>query len=336
MPTATTPTLDSSTATAGKHVIVPDLKFRPDFNKKSFTFEHNLKGSPLFTLPALTELAEYLLKKEGPTSLRWKNSTAPVDARWEQLPPSQQMASVTDAIANLDKSGSWVVLYRVQNHPAYNAILQQALDDIEEMIGYPLRPEITWADSYIFMASPQALTPYHIDHETAFLMQVHGDRKAYLWDQTDRSVLTELELEDYYMGNLGAGTYREENLKKAHVHAMDAGKGVHHPVLAPHYYQNGDDYSIACGVHLCLREVDKMGRAYQVNAMLRKLGLNPTAPGISPAKDRMKISAMSLFDKRNPKTKYDLIRSGADRLKKPLRALAKLKGGKPAKSDRAM
>lgn len=336
MPPTLSPSSDTATASTKKHVIEPDLKFRNDFNVNSFLFNHTLKDNPLFTLPRLTQLAESLLKKEGPTALRWKNSTAPVDARWEQLPPSQQMASVSDAIQNLDKSGSWVVLYRVQNDPEYDAILQQALDDIEEMIGYPLRPEITWADSYIFMASPGALTPYHIDHETAFLMQVHGDRKAYLWDQKDRSVLTEAELEDYYMGNLGAGTYREENLSKAYTYPMDAGKGVHHPVLAPHYYQNGPDYSIACGVHLCLREVDQRGRAYQMNAMLRKLGIHPTPPGTTPWKDTMKISTLNLFDKKNPKTKFDLIRSGAVRLKQPLRVLAKLKGKAPTKSDSAM
>jgi hypothetical protein len=307
------------------------------FNEKAFLFSHNLVGNPLFELPRLTKLAEFLIKKEGSNCVRWKNANSPVDAKWDQRPPSEQLANVSEAIQNLDKSGSWVVLYRVQNDPEYSAILEQALDDIEEMIGRPLRPEITWKDSYIFMASPKALTPYHIDHETAFLMQVHGDRKAYLWDQTDRSVVTEGELESYYMGDLGAGTYKEEKKDQAIEFAMDAGKGVHHPVLAPHYYQNGDDYSIACGVHLCLREVDQRGRAYQVNSMLRTFGLKPTPVGINPAKDRTKIRALNLLDKKNPTTKYDLIRSGAARLRKPLKLIDKLKGKKPAaKSNGAM
>ena len=335
MPTST---LDqSAAATAKKHVIEPDPKFRNDFNHNSFLFSHSLVGNPLFELPRLTQLAEFLIKKEGPSSVRWKNADAPVDAKWAQLPPSEQVANVSDAIRNLQASGSWVVLYRVQNDPEYSAILEQALDDIEEMIGRPLRPEITWKDSYIFMASPHALTPYHIDHETAFLMQVHGNRMAYLWDQKDPSVLTQEEIENYYMGDLGAGTYREENKDKAYAYHMDAGKGVHHPVLAPHYYKNGDDYSVACGVHLCLRDVDQMGRAYQVNSMLRKFGLKPTPPGVSPGKDKLKIRALNLLDKKNPTTKFDLIRSGAWRLKKPLGLLTKLKGQKPApKSTGAM
>jgi hypothetical protein len=314
---------------AKAHVIEPEgTKFRGMFNEKAFLFSHNLAGNPLFELTRLTTLAEFLIKKEGPSSVRWKNANSPIDAKWDQLPPSEQVANVSDAVRNLDKSGSWVVLYRVQNDPEYSAILEQALDDIEEMIGRPLRPEITWKDSYIFMASPGALTPYHIDHETAFLMQVHGDRKAYLWDQKDRSVVTEQELENYYMGDLGAGTYREENKSKGTEFAMDAGKGVHHPVLAPHYYQNGPDYSVAIGVHLCLRDVDRMGRAYQTNSVLRKLGLNPAPIGVDKAKDEKKIRLMSMLDKKDPKTKYDLIRSGAAKLRKPLKLVSKITGKK--------
>jgi hypothetical protein len=335
MPTST---LDQKPAsTTQQHVIDPDPKFRNDFNHNTFLFKHNLVGNPLFELPRLTQLAENLLKIEGPTALRWKNSDAPVDAKWAQLPPSEQVASVSDAIQNLDKSGSWVVLYRVQNDPEYKAVLEQALDDIEEMIGRPLRPEITWKDSYIFMGSPHAVTPYHIDHETAFLMQVHGNRIAQLWDQKDRSVLTEEEIENYYMGDLGAGTYLEKNQPKAINYKMDAGTGVHHPVMAPHTYKNGDTYSVACGVHLCLHDVDQMGRAYQVNAMLRKLGMKPTAPGVNPGKDKLKIRALNLLDKKNPTTKFDLIRSGAWRLKKPVNFISKLRGQKPApKSTGAM
>jgi hypothetical protein len=325
MATMTSPVEPGKRAKA--HVIEPEgTKFRGMFNEKAFLFSHNLAGNPLFELPRLTALAEFLIKKEGSNCVRWKNANSPIDAKWDQLPPSEQVANISDAVRNLDKSGSWVVLYRVQNDPEYSAILEQALDDIEEMIGHPLRPEITWKDSYIFMASPQALTPYHIDHETAFLMQVHGDRKAYLWDQKDRSVVTEGELENYYMGDLGAGTYREENKAKAIEFAMDAGKGVHHPVLAPHYYQNGNDYSVAIGVHLCLRDVDRRGRAYQVNSMLRKFGMKPTPVGIDPARDEKKIRAMSLLDKKNPTTKYDLIRSGAARLRKPMKLVSKITG----------
>ncbi len=299
-------------------------KFRQNFQINSFLFGHNLVGHPLFELPRLTTLAETLLKQEGPSTLRWKNSDAPVDAKWDQKAPSEQIANVSDAIQNLDKSGSWVVLYRVQNDPEYKAILEQALDEMEEMIGRPLRSELTWKDAYIFMGSPHAVTPYHIDHESTCLMQVRGNRTAYLWDQKDRSILTEQEIEQYYLGDIGAATFSDQQLEKAYTYKMDAGTGVHHPSLAPHSYKNGDTYSVAIGIHFCLKDIDRKARAYQMNAFLRQMGMKPTPPGRSPWRDRVKINALSLLDKKRPKNKYELIRSGAVRLKSSFQAVKKL------------
>src|SRR5476651_1361341 len=101
----------SARAVKSSRIIEPEPRFRNDFDRNHFIFHHNLATSPLFTLPALTELAEQLLKIEGPSAIRWKNSEAAVDDKWGQKPPSEQIASVTEAIQNLDKSGSWVVLY---------------------------------------------------------------------------------------------------------------------------------------------------------------------------------------------------------------------------------
>jgi len=325
MHTTMTPPSTAGLATKPRIIQPAGTKFRDDFDHNSFLFSHNLAGNPLFELSRLTALAETLLKVEGPTAIRWKNSDAPVDAKWGQKAPSEQIANVSEAIRNLDQSGSWVVLYRVQNDPEYSAILEQALDEMEEMMGRPLRSELTWKDSYIFMASPHATTPYHIDHETACLLQVHGDRVAHLWDQKDRSVLTENEIEEYYLGDIGSANYSEKKLEKAYTYKMNAGTGVHHPSLAPHDYKNGDTYSVAIGIHLCKKDIDQKARAYQVNGFMRRMGLKPTPPGRAPWRDRIKIGALGLLDKKKPKNKYELIRSGAMRLRNSLKFAGKLK-----------
>ena len=309
-------------------IIEPEPRFRDDFDRNHFSFRHNLSANPLYSLPALTELAERLLKIEGPSAIRWKNSEAAVDDKWGQKPPSEQIASVTEAIRNLDKSGSWVVLYRVQQVPEYSAILEQVLNEIEEMSGKPLHSELTWKDSYIFMASPNATTPYHIDHECACLMQVHGDRVAHLWDPKDRSVLSEFEIEEYYMGDIGSANYSEKKLDKATVYHMTGGTGVHHPSLAPHAYKNGPTCSVACGIHLCKKDIDEKARVYQSNAFLRRIGVKPTPPGVSGVRDKLKTGTVRIFDKKNPQTKYELIRSGAVRMRTPFTLVNKLRGRK--------
>jgi hypothetical protein len=297
--------------------------FRDQFNREPFAFTHQLADHPLFDLPRLATLAQTLIEK-GPENVRWQVSDAGVDEKWN-VPSKGQGEGVSEAIANLDRSGSWVLLYRVQNDPEYKAMLDSIMAELETVTGRTLGPDVTWKDAYIFMASPHAVTPYHIDHESTFLFQIHGHRLANIWNPDDRSVLTDTEIEDYYNGNVSAADYREENQSKAHVFEMAQGTGVHHPVRSPHWFKNGETYSIALGVHFCLREYDKEARIYQVNGWLRRFGLRPKPPGRSRWSDRAKMSIVGLFAKRSPKNKFELLRSGISRLTSPIRLAQTLK-----------
>lgn len=299
--------------------------FKQFYNTKSFQFRHHLKGHPLFELPRLVTLAETLLKVEGPTSVKWAGSNAAFNMRWSEMPARDRRQSMTDAIADLQKSGSWLLLYRVQSDPDYRALMNKVISEVGQLSGVRLEEQITWRDAYIFLASPFSVTPYHVDHESTFLLQIHGQREANIWDREDRSVLTDPEIEDYYAGNLSAAKYRDENKTKANVYEMVAGTGVHHPVLAPHAFKNGSDYSVALGVHFCLKDWDQRARVYQINACLRRLRLRPTPPGHSEWKDQAKIRALGLISKRNPKTKYELLRSGFTRLTFPISMVPGLK-----------
>ena len=296
-------------------------QFRRLYNRQSFQFNHDLAGHPLFELPRLATLAETL----GPANMLQLSSDADFNLRWTGMKVKDHREKVSQAIANLQKSGSWLLLYRAQTDPEYRALMDQIIAEIGERAGMPLEQQITWRDAYIFMASPLAVTPYHIDHESTFLFQIHGQREANIWDRDDRSVLTEPELESYYCGNLSAATYRECKQAKARVYAMTAGTGVHHPCLAPHAFRNGPTYSIALGVHFCLHDWDQRARVYQVNHCLRQFHLKPTPPGRSAWRDRAKIGALGLISKRNHQTKYELIRSGIRRLTFPMRAVSELK-----------
>lgn len=300
-------------------------EFRERYNRKSFQFRHQLVGHPLFELPRLATLAETLLQKEGPTSVKWAGSNAAINMRWSEMPRQEHRQKITEAIADLERSGSWLLLYRAQTDPEYRALMDQVITEIGELAGVPLADEITWRDAYVFMASPFSVTPYHVDHESTFLFQMHGQREANIWDRDDRSVLTEPEIEDYYAGNLSAAKYKEQNQAKASVYSMVAGTGVHHPVLAPHAFKNGPTYSVALGVHFCLKDWDQRARIYQVNAVLRRLFLRPVPPGRSSWRDAAKIQTLGVLSKRKPKTKYELIRSGFMRLTFPLQMARSLK-----------
>ena len=44
-------------------------------------------------------------------------------------------------------------------------------------------------EGFIFVSSPGSVTPYHIDPERNFLLQVRGNKTMHMFDGSDRSLL---------------------------------------------------------------------------------------------------------------------------------------------------
>lgn len=307
----------------GPFLCADERAFSQAFDQRSFLFAHRLAGHELFGLERLSELAKYLLATGDERTLRWQPHQAPVDSGWKIS--HSDFARVNDAILDLDNSASWVLLYSVQRHPEYRRLLNTLMQEIVSATGVS-PDEVTWEDAYIFLASPGSVTPYHIDHEATFLFQIHGARKARIWNPRDRSVLTEQELETYYAGDFSAAKYRSEIAAKAEVHDLVAGTGVHHPCRAPHSYQNGDTYTVAMGIHFCIRKYDRQSGIYQINHYLRQCGLDPAPPGLYRWRDALKIGTVSLFANRHPKDKDELLRSGIRNMLYPVQLVRQLAG----------
>jgi hypothetical protein len=301
------------------------FEFSEKLNRLPFSFSHDLGEHPLFEISRLVELAATILQAENkvqhPTlksddlipfgGVHCQVGKVPVHFKWGDVAVKEQLL---EQMKSIEKSDSWLLLFSVQRDPEYKALLHRIVAELEELTGRPLQEEITALDAYIFVASPHSVTPYHIDHESTFLFQIHGERESNLFNRYEDAVITEQELEEFYTGNLSAANYREEFQSKAYVYPLVPGKGVHHPVCAPHWYKNGNSYSVALGIHLGLRSFDLQARVYQVNHYLRKLGLSPFPPGKSVLRDRIKIFVIGLFSKRRPETKIEVVRSGIDRI----------------------
>ncbi len=290
---------------------VDTLGFQEKFNHSPFMFSHNLVGHPLFEIPRLIELANTLFPKGQILCLRSGKSPG---MKWEQIPKKKQ---IVDSILNIEESDSFVMFKSAHVDPDYKALLDKTLIELEDITTVPLHREITWSIATIIVSSPHSITPYHIDHDCNFLFQIHGDKDVHLFDQNDRTVLTEEEIENFYLGHISSANYREENQSKASVNHLVPGKGVHHPVLAPHWVKNRDSYSVSLSINFCLKTCDLHSRIYQINYYLRKLGMLPSPPGQSALQDQTKILAVEMFSKRKPENHDELLRSGIKRITAP-------------------
>jgi Cupin-like domain len=187
----------------------------------------------------------------------------------------------------MSQSDSWLVLKQLEHDPDYGPLLLPYATALRELLPASLRPHLSDPVIHIMVSSPRRVTPYHNDHEVAVLMQVRGRKHISIFDQTDRAVLSEQEIERLYIGDIDAARYRDGVQDKASVFELVPGVGVNIPSLAPHWVQNGDEVSVSVNINFRVADYIRAD-LYRANYHLRRIGLNPRPPGHSKLRDAMK------------------------------------------------
>lgn len=278
--------MDSIETSTDKPVILdPEGAFRRNYNRVNFMFPHELAGSPMWELPNLIALSR---RMPDHRDTYWSNGPIAVENNWEYK--QNEKLSLDETIVNIERNNSMVMLKHTEQDPVYGPELKKVLARIVELAGEQMRADVTVGEVLILISSPNRITPYHMDGETNFLLQMAGDKKFYVFDHTDRTLVTDLELEKFYAVSMVLATYRPERQVEATAYDLRAGYGVHVPVNAPHWVQNNDNVSVALSFTYELRSVDRLQELHRINRRLRSLGLSPAPPGRSPWRDELKLA----------------------------------------------
>jgi hypothetical protein len=301
-------------------LLVDTPEFKEKYNVQPFMFGHELGNSSLFSVQRLAAVAEKMLEQGNPKNVTTRvGKTSLADAKFSGMPLKERLA---ETVQQISEANVWLKLTSADTIDAeYNEVLQTVLREVEQRSGQPLLHKITWAAMTVFLTSPRVLTPYHIDHESNFLMQIRGSKHVHLFDPSDREVEPMEQIESFYAGDFEAAQYRPDLENRASVFHLTPGKVVHQPPLAPHWVQNGDDVSISVSIGFCLRPLDRVARVYQVNHYLRRFGMRPTPPGQSMMRDGLKKAGIGMVSKSNPTTPGEILFSGLTRLSTPPRAV---------------
>jgi hypothetical protein len=256
--------------------------FAAYFNRKPFRVRHRLCGHPLFELPRLLQLARTLPER----FVEYNGGELPVGVRPEETPRTGLSAEET--IRRIQECGSWMVLKRVEQDAEYAELLDGCLDEIAAR-GRGLFPPMRRREGFIFLSSPNAVTPFHIDPEFNFLLQIRGSKTVNMWDPADRFVLPEEELERFYASFVHRNLpWRDVFQTTAFVLPLAPGEGLHFPVTVPHWVKNGPEVSVSFSITFRTSESERRELLYKANARLRKLGLAPRPVGQSILLDRTK------------------------------------------------
>ncbi|MEA3180316.1 MAG: hypothetical protein QOI59_3839 [Gammaproteobacteria bacterium] len=280
--------MDSLTSSSAASVVVdPDGVFPRNYNRVDFMFPHGLAGNPLWQLDNLVELSR---RMPDHRETYWSNGPIAVNNNWEYR--QNEKLSLDETMVNIAHNNSFVILKHAEQDPVYGPLLQSVLARIVALSGERMRRDVTIGEVLIMISSPSRVTPYHMDSETNFLLQVAGDKTFYVFDQTDRTLVTDLELERFYAVSQVLATYRPERQAEASAYDLKAGFGIHVPPNAPHWVQNSDNVSVALSVNYELRSIDRLQELHKLNRRLRDLGLKPTAPGRYGWLDQVKLATI--------------------------------------------
>lgn len=286
------------TSAAGPSIYCSPEVFEKNLNVLPFEVQHTLTGDPLFAVPALVDLAVQINNRKDPH--RQYGDVSCLLGRptlgQREIEGSVFAPSVQEAIESIEHSDAWLMLNHIEYEDAYRPVLEKTICDVLRLTKRNLLSKVKWFEAIIFVTSPNRLTPYHLDRECAWLLQIQGNKDIHLFNRADKDMVPDQELERYWAADNQAAKYKPELEERAMVFNMKPGTGVHIPVNTPHWLKNGDNVSVSMNVNFVFHD-SEWGNIHKANYYLRKRGLQPTPAGVHPTIDRAKSAVMTAGQK---------------------------------------
>ncbi|WP_343609410.1 transcriptional regulator [Novosphingobium sp.] len=251
--------------------------------------DHHLCGHPLMELEALAQLAERLPAK----NIEHAYAAQPIGVTGK--PPVPDI-SAADAIRQIDTAGCWVALTFIEQDPTYKALLLEVVEELRAAIE-PRTGAIHTPQAFVFVSSPNAVTPYHFDPEHNILMQIRGSKVMTQFPAGDPFYAAAEIHEAYHTGGGRELSWRDEMLAGGKDFALVPGQGLMVPVMAPHFVRNGPVPSVSLSITWRSEWSYEEGAARAFNGVLRGWGLSPALPGRWPAQNRTKAYAWRALKK---------------------------------------
>jgi quercetin dioxygenase-like cupin family protein len=246
---------------------------------------HGLLSNPLLDLEALVDLAAQL-----PTdSIEYNPGKLPIGIRPEDVPAPDR--SPVETIRAIEQAGAWMVLKRIEQVPAYEALLETILADLAPVVA-PRTGEMLRREGFVFISSPGSVTPFHFDPEHNVLLQVRGRKTLTAFPTDDETLLDPRIHEAFHLGRHHRNLPWQDAFAACGTPiALEPGEAVHVPVKAPHWVQNGPDVSISLSVTWRSQWSCAEADARAFNHLLRGLGITPKSPAPFPARNQAKSLA---------------------------------------------
>jgi hypothetical protein len=247
----------------------------------------------LMQLSRLEELAKSLMATK---QCRFIKPGITASSSFDHGDSSHDGRTIGEVFQRIEEKDSWVALYNIQTDPVYRQFLKDVMKSAGHLVDH--QEKVFDVRGFVFISAPPSVTPFHIDRENNFWMNIRGRKTISLWDHEDRDVVSARNVENFIVyRSLDEVKLKDNMLAKSHDFDCGPGDGVYFPSTTPHMTRSdtswarpGDGVAVSIGIDFYTDRTRRDAHVYTVNRVLRKLGLNPRAPHESEWIDRIKYT----------------------------------------------
>lgn len=266
------------------------------FDKKAFSFKHNMLGHEALSLKNLSKVIvnlprEQVLYSKGLYDLNANFDRAHIDQK--------NNMTIEETIENLKTSNSYIMVKSPEVDSSFKDLHKMLVEDVQQIMKekgvgkHAIEPQL-----YLFIASPNAFTPFHIDRYSTFLFQFRGSKTVTVFDQFDNKIVPAHLRESFADYGEQRPQWTKEIDHLGEKFSFKPGEALHIPFISAHYIKNGqEDVSISMSIIFRTNESQRWLDAMSVNNRLRKvLDLNVSDVGHSILKDKAKAKMLPLVN----------------------------------------
>ncbi len=211
------------------------IAFDDAFPGQSMEFIHDLHLDDRLTLASVADLADRLPRRSVIADTAAQPLLVPQGG-----PPRGALERPGDVIRDLHNANAWLTLLNVEDDPGMAELMNTHLDQLESGI-IAKQGKMRKRVAFVFVSSPNSVTPVHFDIEHSLLMQVSGNKTVSI-GRFESDAVRRHEIDRYWDGSHG----RIETLPpEVAVYTLTPGRAVYIPPGTPHWVHNGPDISLS-------------------------------------------------------------------------------------------
>ena len=267
---------------------IGQIAFDDAFPGRSVEFIHDLHLDDRLTLASVADLADRLPRRSVIADTAAQPLLVPQGG-----PPRGALERPGDVIRDLHNANAWLTLLNVEDDPGMAELMNtharptRVGDDRQVDQRGKMRKRV----AFVFVSSPNSVTPVHFDIEHSLLMQVSGCKTVSI-GRWESDAVRRHEIDRYWDGSHG----RIETLPpEVAAYTLTPGRAVYIPPGTPHWVHNGPDISLSVTLTYFTAATVRENRIEDFNSHLRRRHMKPREPGHSTAVDTAKVCAMGVW-----------------------------------------